>query len=117
MSYLSSFSPTWDPLLFQKIPCHFVASVKDNAIVNVSFQFGTILMRVSSTYKIPIFMYKYHVNSSLFGIKIEQQIFLETNKTLCKIQFALGNVNLMLGTHTTNLTSHAFAIFSFGFKV
>ena len=41
MSYLRVFSIPLDPLLFQKIPCHFVALLKDNAIFNVSFQFGT----------------------------------------------------------------------------
>ena len=75
MSYLSAFPPTRDPLPFQKIPCHFVASVKDSAIFNVSFQFGTILLRVSFTYKRPICMYNYPLNFSLYGIKIEQQNF------------------------------------------
>ena len=70
-----AFFLTRDPLLFQKIPCHLVALVKDTAIFNVSVQFGTILLCLSFTYLIPIYMYTYPLNFSLFGIKIEQQSF------------------------------------------
>ena len=72
MSYLSAFSLTRDPLLFQKNPCHLVAK---GAIFNVSFQFRTILLCVSFTKQRPICMYNNPLNSSLFGIKIEQQSF------------------------------------------
>ena len=85
-----------DPLLFQKTPCHLVALVKDSAIFNVSFQFGTILLRVSFTHQRAIFMYNHPLNSSLFGIKIEQQSFLETSKTVRKIHIALCTVSSML---------------------
>ena len=101
MSYLSVFSLTRDPLLCQKIPCHLVALLDDNAIFNVWFQFGTILLGVSFTYQTPICMYDYQFNS-LFGFRIEQQSFLETNKTLCKIHIALCNVSSML-THKPQL--------------
>ena len=50
--------------------------MKESAIFNVLFKFGTILLRVSFTYQGPICMYNYPLNSSLFGIKIEQQIFV-----------------------------------------
>ena len=117
MSYLNVFSPTRDPLLFKKIPCHLIALVKDIAIFKVSFQFGTILLRVSFTYQRQKCMYNYPLNSSLFGIKIEQQSFLETSKTVCRIHIVLCNVSSNVGTHTTNLTSHALTLISFGFKV
>ena len=68
MSFLRACSPTRDPLLFQKIPCHPIDLLKDSAILNVSFQFGTILLCVSFTYLRPICMYNYTLNSSLFGI-------------------------------------------------
>ena len=77
--YLTAFSPARDPLLFQKIPCHHVALLKDNAICNVSFQFGNILLSVSFTYQRPICMYDYPLNSSLFGIWIEQTLFFATS--------------------------------------
>ena len=46
--------------------CHPVASVEDNAIVNVTFQLRTILLRVSFIYNRPFCMYNYPLNSSLF---------------------------------------------------
>ena len=39
-SYLWAFSPTRDPLLFQKIPCHLVALLKDNAILTSHSSLG-----------------------------------------------------------------------------
>ena len=39
---IRAFSTARDPLLAQKIPCHLVASLKDKAVLNVSFKFGTI---------------------------------------------------------------------------
>ena len=60
---------------FPKIPCHLVALVKDSAIFNVSFQFGTILLRVFFTKQTPFFMYNYPLNFSLFVIKIEHKVF------------------------------------------
>ena len=96
MSYLSAFSPTRYPFFFHKSPCHLVALVKDSAIFNVSFQFGTILLRVSFTYQRLICMYNYPLNSSLFCIKSEQESFLKTSKTECRIHIALCNVSSML---------------------
>ena len=90
------FPPTRDTLLFQKIPCHLVALVKDSAICNVSFQFGIILLRVSFTDKRSICMHNYPLHSPLFGINIEQQSFLKTSKTVCRIHIALCNVSSML---------------------
>ena len=69
--------------------------MKDSAIFNVSFQFGTILLRISLTLQKPICMYNHPFNFSLFGIKIEQQSFLETSKTVCRIHIALCNVSSM----------------------
>ena len=91
--------------LKKKIPCHRVALVKDSAIFNVSFQFGNILLRVSFTYQIPICMYNYPLIFPLFGIKIEQQSFLETSKTVCRIHIALCNVSKMLA-HTPKILHH-----------
>ena len=105
VSYLRAFYPTRDPLLFQEIPCHLVALLKDNAIFNVSFQFGTILLCVYFTYLRPICMYIYPLNSSLFGIWIEQQSFLETSKTLCRIHNALCNISSMLA-HIPKILHH-----------
>ena len=96
MCYLIAFSPTRDSLLFQKTPCHLVALVKDNAIFNVSFQYGTILLLVFFTYQRPICIYNYPLNSSLFCIKSEQQSFLKTSKSECRIHIALCNVSTML---------------------
>ena len=96
MSYLSAFSPYRDPLLFQKLPCHLVVLVKDSAILNVSFLFGTILLRVSFTYQRPTCMYNYPINSSSFCIKMEQQRFPEPGKTLCRIHIALCTVSSIL---------------------
>ena len=96
MSYFRAFSPTRDTLLFQKIPCHLVALVKDSTICNVSFHFGTVLLRVSFTYQRLFCMHNYPINSSLFSIIIEQQSFLETSKTLCRIHIALCNISSML---------------------
>ena len=42
MSYLRAIFTSRDPLLFQKIPRHLVALLKDNATFNVSFQFWII---------------------------------------------------------------------------
>ena len=105
LSFLSAFSPTRKPYLFQKIRCHLVALVKYSAIFNVSFQFWTILLRVSFTLQRPICMYNHHLNSSLFGIKIEQQSFLETSKTVSRIHIALCNVSLML-VHIQQILHH-----------
>ena len=118
MCYLSAFFLTRDPHLFQKNPCHLVALVKDSAIFNVSFQFGTILLRESFTYQIPICMYNYPLNSSLFGIKIEQKVFFfKTGKTLCRIHIALCNVSSMLA-HIPQILHHMHCpSFPFGFKV
>ena len=96
MSYLRAYSSTRDPLLFQKIPFHLVALLKDNAIFNISFQIGAILLCVSLTYQRPICMSNYPRNSSLLIIKIEQQSFLETSKTRCRIHIALCNISSML---------------------
>ena len=63
------FSPTRDPLLFQKIHFYVVALLKDNTIFNISFQIGPILLCVSFTYQRPICIYSFPHNSSLFGIK------------------------------------------------
>ena len=117
MSYFSEFSLTGDLLLFQKIPCPLVALVKDNAVFNVSFQFGTNLLRVSFTYQRPICMYNYPLNSALFGIKIEQTKFLlNWQKPLQNSHCSLQR-HFNIGTHTTNLTSHALTLIFFRFKV
>ena len=79
--------------------------MKDSAIFNVSFQFGTILLRVSVTYQKQICMYNYPLNSSLFGIKIEQQNLLETSKTACRIHIALCTVSSMLA-HIPKILHH-----------
>ena len=114
---LSAFSLTRDPLLFQKIPCHLVALVKDSAIFNVSFEFGTILLRVSFTYQRPICMYNYPLNSSLFGIKIEQQSFISNRQNPLQNSHCSLQRQFNVGTHTTILTSQALTNISFGFKV
>ena len=93
---MSAFPPTRNLIFFQKILCHLAAKVKDSAIFNVSFQFGTILLRESLLLQRPIGMYHNPLNSSLFGIKIEQQRFLEKRKTVCRIHIALCNASSML---------------------
>ena len=85
---------TWS--FWRKISCHLAALVTDSATFNVSFQFETILLRVSLTLQRLIGMYNHPLNSSLFGIKIEQQSFLEKRKTVCRINIALCNVSSML---------------------
>ena len=97
MSYLRAFAllETIFFFFFNKFPCHLVALVKDSAILNVSFRFGTMLLRVSFTYQRPICMYNVPLNSSLFGIKIEQQSLLETSKTVRRTHIALCNVSSM----------------------
>ena len=79
--------------------------MKDEAIFNISIQIGTILLCVSLTYQRPICMYNYPLNSSLCGIKIEQQSFLETSKTLCRIHISLCNVSSMLA-HIPQISHH-----------
>ena len=106
VSNLSAFPPIRDPLLFKKIPCHLVAlSSERKRYFNVSFRFGTILLRVSFTYQRPIFMYNHPLNSSLFGIKFEQQSFLETSKTVRRILIALCTVSSMLA-HIPQILHH-----------
>ena len=105
MSYLSTFLPTRDPLIFQKIPCHPVALLKDNVIFNISFQIGTILLSEPFTYQILICMYNYPRNSSLFGIKIEQHSLLKTSKTLRIIHIAHCNISSMLA-HIPQILHH-----------
>ena len=65
---LKVFWPTRDPLLFQKIPCHLVALLKDSATFDVLFQFGSILLCVFFTCHRSTCMYNYPLHSSLFGI-------------------------------------------------
>ena len=105
MYYLRAFSLTKDPLLFHKIPCHLVALVKDSAIFNVLFQFGTILLRVSFTYKRPICMYNHPLNSSLFGIKIEQQSFFKQNKNFAEFTLLFATSVSMLA-HIHQILHH-----------
>ena len=105
MSYLKAFSTTSDPLPFQKIPCHFIALLKDNAIFNVSFQFGTILLCVSFTSLRQICINNYPPNSSLFGIWIGQKSFTETRKFLCNINIVLCKVSSMLA-HIPYIVHH-----------
>ena len=116
MSYLSAFSPTRDPLLFQKISFHLVALMTDYAIFNISIHIGTILLCISFTYQSPICMYDYPRNSSLFSIKIEQQSLLETSKTICRIHIALCNISSMLA-HMPQILYHMHWLsFSLGSK-
>ena len=46
--------PLLETLFFQKIPRHLVTLVNDSAILNVSIEFGTILLRVYFAYQRPI---------------------------------------------------------------
>ena len=97
--------PPLETLSFEENPLYFAALVKDNAIFNASFQFGTILLRVTLNLQRPIGMYNHPLNSSLFGIKIEQQSFLENRKTVCRIHIALCNVSSMLA-HIPQILHH-----------
>ena len=104
------YFPLLETLL--KIPCHLVALVKISLFVRFHFSLGLfycvypLLTRDKNVCIIT------HLNSSLFGIKIEQQSFLETRKTVCRIHIVRCNVSSNVGTHTTNLTSNALSLIS-----
>ena len=78
MSHLRVFSNTRDPQLFQKIPCHLVALLKDNAIFNVLFQFETILLCVSFTYQRLVCMYSTILLYIVF--ELNKKVFLKQAK-------------------------------------
>ena len=106
MSSLSAFSPTRDPLIFQKIPCHLVALLKDNAI------FKTSHSRLGLFYSVnPLLTRdKYvciinHVIIIYLVSELKQQSFRETGKTLCRIRIALCNVSSMLA-HIPQILHH-----------
>ena len=76
MSYLSAFSLTRVPLLFQKMPCHLVALVKDSAFLTSHSSFGLFYCVYPLLTRDKFVCVIYPLNSSLFGIKIEQQSFI-----------------------------------------
>ena len=57
------------------------------------------------TYQRTICMYKHQLNSCLFGIKIEQQSFLETSKPLCRIHIAICNASTIFA-HIPHILHH-----------
>ena len=115
--YLSAFFLTRGPLLFQKIPCHLVALVKDSAIFNYSSLglFYCVYPLLTGYQLVCLFS---HLIFLYLVLKLSNKAFFFLNR-----QTPLQNSHCSLqrqynvGTHTTNLTSHALSVISFGFKV
>ena len=89
MSYLSAFSPTRDPLPFQKIHCHLVPLLNYSAISNISFQIGTILLCVSFTYQRPII----YLILLYLVLKLNHKVFLKRAKPFAEftLLFAMSD--------------------------
>ena len=77
----------------KKNPCHHVALLKDNAVLNVSFQFGTILLCVSFTYQIPISAHLILLNLVL---KLSNKVFLKKAKPFAEFTLLFATSVTML---------------------
>ena len=84
MSNFSAFSPTRDPLVFQKIPCHLFALEKDNAFLTSHSSLGLyycvnpVLTRDQFVCIITHFILLYLV------LKLSDKVFLKQAKSFAE---------------------------------
>ena len=105
MSYLSAYFLPRDPLLFQKIPCHLVALVKDSAILTSYSSLGLFYCVYPLLTRDQFICIITHLIILYLVLKLSNKVIFETGKTLCRIYIDLSNSSSMLA-HIPQILHH-----------